>query len=146
VLRPQGFGQCRLYRVYKSLRLNLKRRRKRRLPERVKSPLTIPVRANEVWSADFMADAFWSERRFRTFSVINELNREVLKIEIDTSLPARCIVRALDELARLIIAYRSALLRRIPDQSNDLCATRSIASWFWKIRHHREFYLSYCAS
>jgi putative transposase len=100
-LRPQGFGKCRLYRVYKSLRLNLKRRGKRRLPERVRSPLTIPERANEVWSADFMADALWSGRRFRTFNVIDDYNREVLKIEIDTSLPARRIVRALEELVAI---------------------------------------------
>jgi putative transposase len=100
-LRPQGFGKCRLYRVYKALRLNLKRRGKRRLPKRVRSPLIIPARANEVWSADFMADALWSGRRFRTFNVIDDFNREVLKIEIDTSLPARRIVRALDELVAL---------------------------------------------
>ena len=100
-LRPQGFGKCRLYRVYRALRLNLKRRGKRRLPDRVKNPLTIPVRANEVWSADFMADALWSGRRFRTFNVIDDFNREVLRIEIDTSLPARRIVRALDELIEI---------------------------------------------
>jgi len=100
-LRPQGFGKCRLYRVYKALRLNLKRRGKRRLPARVKTPLTIPVRANEVWSADFMADALWSGRRFRTFNVIDDFNREVLRIEIDTSLPAQRIVRALDELIEI---------------------------------------------
>jgi putative transposase len=100
-LRPQGFGKCRLYRVYKALKLNLKRRGKRRLPERVRTPLTIPVRANEVWSADFMADALWSGRRFRTFNVIDDFNREALKIEIDTSLPARRIVRALDELIEI---------------------------------------------
>ncbi len=100
-LRPQGFGKCRLYRVYKSLRLNVQRRGKRRLPERVKNPLTIPAVANEVWSADFMADALWSGRRFRTFNVIDDFNREVLKIEIDTSLPAPRIVRALNELIEI---------------------------------------------
>ena len=51
-LRPQGFGKCRLYHMYKALKLNLKRRGKGRLPQRVRTPLTIPVRANEVWSAD----------------------------------------------------------------------------------------------
>ena len=112
------------YRVYRSLRLNLKRRGKRRLPERVKRPLTIPARANEVWSADFMADALWSGRRFRTFNVIDDFNREVLKIEIDTSLPARRIVRALDEL----IAIRgkpSAI--RIDNEANPVF--RTIQKW-----------------
>ena len=100
-VRLQGFGKCRLYRVYCALRLNLKRRGKRRLPERVKAPLVIPAQPNEVWSADFMSDALWSGRRFRTFNVIDDFNREALRIEIDTSLPARRIVRALDELIEI---------------------------------------------
>lgn len=45
-----------------------------------------------------MSDALWSGRRFRTFNVIDDYNREALKIEIDTSLPAIGVVRALDEL------------------------------------------------
>jgi putative transposase len=100
-LRGQGFGKCRLYRVYRALGLNIKRRGKRRLPARIKVPLVIPAQPNEIWSADFMADALWSGRRFRTFNVIDDFNREALKIEIDTSLPARRIVRALDELIKL---------------------------------------------
>jgi putative transposase len=53
------------------------------------------------WSADFMADALWSGRRFRTFNVLEDFNREALRIEIDTNLPARRVVRALDELIEL---------------------------------------------
>jgi len=100
-LRRQGFGKCRLYRVYKALRLNLTRKGKRRLPARVKMPLTIPSGPNEVWSADFMSDALWSGRRFRTFNIMDDFNREALRVEIDTSLPARRIVRALDELIEI---------------------------------------------
>ena len=101
VLRTRGFGKCRLYRVYRALKLNLRRRGKRRLPARIKAPLVIPSRPNETWSADFMSDALWSGRRFRTFNVIDDFNREALRIEIDTSLPARRIVRALDELVEI---------------------------------------------
>jgi putative transposase len=101
VLRAPGRGKCRLYRVYRALRLNIRRRGKRRLPARIKTPLLIPAQPNEIWSADFMADALWSGRRFRTFNVIDDFNREALRIEIDTSLPARRIVRALDELIEL---------------------------------------------
>jgi putative transposase len=101
VVRRQGFGKCRLYRVYKALRLNIKRRGKRRLPARIKAPLSVPTRPNEVWSVDFMSDALWSGRRFRTFNVIDDFNREALRIEVDTSLPAQRIVRALNELIEL---------------------------------------------
>ena len=48
-----------------------------------------------------MSDALWSGRRFRTFNVINEYNREGLRIEIDTSLPASRVIRALSELVEV---------------------------------------------
>ena len=38
---------------------------------------------------------------FRTFNVLDDYNRESLRIEIDTSLPSARIVRALDELVEL---------------------------------------------
>jgi putative transposase len=66
-VRGQGFGKCRLYRAYKALRLNLKRKGKRRLRARVTAPLTVLVRANEIWSVDFIAHALWYGGRFRTF-------------------------------------------------------------------------------
>jgi putative transposase len=74
-LRAPGRVKCRLYRVYKALRLDIRRRGKRRLPRRIKVPLIIPAQPNEIWSADFMADALWSGRRFRTFNVIDDFNR-----------------------------------------------------------------------
>lgn len=97
-LRPGGFGKTRSWRVYVALKLNLPRRGKRRLPDRIREPLEIPMQANHIWSADFMADALWSGRRFRTFNVNDDYNRESLHIEIDTSLPSQRVIRALDQL------------------------------------------------
>ena len=100
-LQPLGFGKTRAWRVYLGLKLNLPRRGKRRLPDRIREPLEIPLSANYTWSADFMADALWSGRRFRTFNVNDDFNRESLRIEVDTSLPSSRIIRALDELVEL---------------------------------------------
>ena len=97
-LRPRGWGKTRCWRVYTRLQLNLPRRGKRRLPDRIREPLAIPATANHTWSADFMADALWSGRRFRTFNVNDDFNRESMRIEIDTSLPSARVIRALDEL------------------------------------------------
>jgi putative transposase len=41
-----------------------------------------------VWAADFMSDALWDGRRFRTFNVIDDFNREALTVEIDTGISA----------------------------------------------------------
>jgi putative transposase len=94
-------GKTRLWRVYRSMGLNLPRRGKRRLPDRIRMPLIAPLVQNQTWSADFMADALWNGRAFRTFNVLDDFNREALRIEIDTSLPATRVIRAFDELIQM---------------------------------------------
>ena len=114
-LQPQGFGKTRAWRVYVDLKLNFPRRGKRRLPERIREPLEIPMTANHTWSADFMSDALWSGRRFRTFNVNDDFNRESLKIQVDTSLPSVRVIRALDELVELRGAPRRLRLDNGPE-------------------------------
>lgn len=45
-----------------------------------------------------MSDALTDGRKFRTFNLIDDFNREVLAIEADTSLPARRVVRVLERV------------------------------------------------
>ena len=77
-----------------------KRRKKKRLPERVKRPLEVPAQPNVCWSLDFMDDALTDGRRFRTLNVVEDWNREVLGIEVDFSLPAMRVVALLTQLVR----------------------------------------------
>lgn len=57
-LRRKGFtcNHKRLYRVYTMLKLNVRRRAKRRLPNRIKEPLVLPDSLNQSWSMDFLLD------------------------------------------------------------------------------------------
>ncbi len=48
---------------------------------------------------DFMSDSSRNQRRFRTFNVIDDFNREALGIDIAVCLPARSVTRYLDKLA-----------------------------------------------
>jgi putative transposase len=123
----QPWGKTVLWRIYCQLNLNLPRRGKKRLPDRVREPLAVPPRANETWSADFMTDSLWSGRRFRTFNVIDDFNREALRIEIDTSLPALRITRALDEL----IEVRGKPRRLRLDNGPELISA-ALAKWATK--------------
>ena len=47
---------------------------------------------------DFMSDALRDGRTIRTFNVIDDYNREGLGIEVDFSLPAPRVTRALDQI------------------------------------------------
>lgn len=46
-----------------------------------------------------MSDALWCGRRFRTFNVVDDFNREALAIEVDLNLPAERVVRVLNRVA-----------------------------------------------
>ena len=46
-----------------------------------------------------MSDSQFCGRRFRTFNVVDDFNREVLAIEIDLSLPSLQVTRALERIA-----------------------------------------------
>lgn len=99
-MRRKGL-QCnhkRLYRVYTTLRLNIRRRSRRRLPSRTKHPLYQPLCINEIWSIDFMNDTLFNGRKFRLLNIVDDYNREVLHIEIDTSLPTVRLIRSLEYL------------------------------------------------
>ena len=101
VLRRQGcpWDHKRLHRIYCLLKLNFRRKGKQRLPVRNPSPLATPEALNQSWSVDFMHDALVCGRRFRTFNVVDDFNREALSIEIDLNLPAPRGGRVLDRIA-----------------------------------------------
>ena len=99
-IRNKGYqwNHKKVYRIYTDMKLNIRRKPKRRLPARIMEALGIPDAPNKVWSIDFMSDALTDGRRFRLFNVIDDFNRESLSIDIDTSLPARRVIRALERL------------------------------------------------
>lgn len=90
----------RVYRVYCDLKLNQKRRAKKRLPQRFKQPLFVLPVSHQVWSADFMSDMLYGVKRFRTFNVIDDFHREVVHIEVDTSITGRRLIRVFERLQR----------------------------------------------
>ncbi len=97
--RGHDWNHKRVHRVYCVLGLNRRRLGKKRLPPRDPAPLAVPKEVNRSWSMDFMSDALWCGRRFRTFNVADDFNREVLSIEIDLNLPAARVVRVLERIA-----------------------------------------------
>lgn len=111
--RNWGFGLCflylrnvkgyrwnhkRVYRIYRELELNLRIKPKKRIVREKPQPLAVPEAINQSWSMDFMHDQLADGRSIRLFNVIDDFNREALTIEVDFSLPAERVVRALDQV------------------------------------------------
>ena len=92
------FNHKKVWRVYKSLGLNLPRRKKKRIAKRIKQPLAVLQVPDKLWSMDFMSDTLHHGKRFRTLNVIDEGVREALAIEVDTSLPTDRVIRVLEQL------------------------------------------------
>lgn len=99
-IRKQGlnWNHKRVYRVYTAMKLNIRRRAKKRLPARAKHNLFQPGAPNQVWSLDFMHDSLWNGRTFRLLNVIDDFNRQVLAIEADSSIPSLRVIRVLERL------------------------------------------------
>ena len=126
LLRRQGnsWNDKRVHRIYCLLKLNFRRKGKQRLPVRNPAPLATPEAMNQSWSIDFMHDALVCGRRFRTFSVVDDFNREALAIETDLNIPAQRVVRVLDR----IVANRGYPLKMRMDNGPELVSL-TLAQW-----------------
>jgi putative transposase len=99
-LRDQGhaWNHKRVHRVYCSMKLNLPRRTKKRVITRERQPLVAPDSVNQMWALDFMHDTLYDGRKFRLLNVIDEGNREALRIECGSSIPSSRLLQVMEEL------------------------------------------------
>lgn len=97
-LRELVVNHKKLHRIYCDTRLNIRRKRRKRLPERIKQPLVQPLVPNHHWSMDFMRDSLLQGKPFRTFNVIDDFNREALNITIAKSITSERVIATLEEV------------------------------------------------
>jgi len=83
---------------------------------------------------DFMSDSLGNGRKFRTFNVLDDFNREGLTIEIDTSLPSARIIRSLE-----IIGAERGFPRYIRSDNGPEFTSRAFRAFCCRhrIRHRR---------
>lgn len=88
----------RIRRVYRKLSLTLPKKVRKRLPERARRVILQPLQSNLTWSMDFMSDSLVDGRKFRTLNIMDDYNREILTMDISTSIPSERVIRVLDRL------------------------------------------------
>lgn len=94
-LQSYPWNKKRVRRIYLKLGLNLRRKTKKRIPARVKEPLTQMEAPNQTWSMDFMSDALDTGRRFRVLNIIDDFNRKAVAVEAEFSFPAIGVIQVL---------------------------------------------------
>jgi putative transposase len=99
-LRNEGhpWNHKRVKRVYNLMSLNLWRKRRRRLPQRVGSALEQAPRPNQTWSMDFMHDTLMNGRKVRILNIIDDYNRQALAMDVEYSHSGISVCSVLERL------------------------------------------------
>jgi len=94
-------SDARVRRMWRTLGLNIPRKRPRR--RRSGSDIRLPgaIRPNAVWSYDFVHDQLVDGRALKMLCVIDEYTRECLAIEAGASLRSQDVILTLSRLMRL---------------------------------------------
>ncbi len=88
----------RVHRITKALRLQVPRRKRKRLVRSKPAQIEI-TRPNQRWGMDFVSDSLADGRSFRALALVDHYTRECPVIEVDLSLPGARVVRVLEQLA-----------------------------------------------
>lgn len=103
LLKREGWqaGRNQVYRLYRREQLQLRPRHPRRHKTAVTRNARIkPLRPNQVWSMDFVADQLVDGTKFRSLTIIDVYTREALAIDVGHRLRAENVVAALNRLVQ----------------------------------------------
>ena len=95
----QPVNHKRVDRLYAEARLQIHRRRRKKIPVADRQPLVRPDRANAVWSADFVFDRTAEGRVLKCLTVVDDATTEAVAIVTARALGGLRVTRALDQLA-----------------------------------------------
>jgi len=101
LLRREGWriNHKAVYRIYREEGLNLRYKSKRKRVSQARLPKVDVTGVNQCWAMDFMSDALFNGRRFRTFTMMDIYSRECLNIYAGSSITGDTVVDILDSIS-----------------------------------------------
>lgn len=100
-LRQQGWvvNHKRVERLYAQEQLQVKRRRRKKVPVFERQPLVRPVSADAVWSMDFMFDRVAGGRVLKILTIVDDATHEAVAVEVRHWFGGKQVVEVLKRLA-----------------------------------------------
>jgi transposase InsO family protein len=122
-LRQEGRGvnHKRVDRLYAEARLQVRRRRRKKVPLSDRQPLARPQAPNEVWSADVVFDRTAEGRVLKCLTIVDEATTEAVAVVPARALGGAPLTRVLEALA--ITRGLPRVLRRICRRPRNASAT-----------------------
>jgi len=90
----------RVERLYQEAKLQVRRRKRKKVPVAERQPLIRPKAANEVWSMDFVFDRTAGGRVIKCLTVVDDVTHEAVVIEVERAISGMGVTRVTDRLAQ----------------------------------------------
>lgn len=90
----------RVDRLYAQAGLQVRRRKRKKIPVADRHPLARPLAANQVWSMDFVFDRTAEGRSIKSLTVVDDATHEAVAIVPERAMGGNQLVRILDQLAQ----------------------------------------------
>jgi len=89
----------RVERLYQQAQLQVRRRKRKKVPIGERQPLLRPTAANQVWSMDFVFDRTGEGRVLKCLTIVDDATHEAVAIEVERAISGLTVTRVLDRLA-----------------------------------------------
>jgi len=120
----QPVNHKRVDRLYAEAGLQVRRRRRKKVPVADRQPLGRPLSANQVWSMDFVFDRTADGRAIKSLTVVDDATHESVAIIPEHAIGGYALTRILDRLA-----LERALPQAIrTDNGKEFCG-RAMLTW-----------------
>ena len=114
----------RVDRLYAEASLQVKKRRRKKIPLSDRHPLERPTAANQVWSMDFVFDRTAEGRSIKSLTVVDDATHEAVAIVPERALGGNQLVRILEHLA-----YTRGLPKAIRTDNDKEFCSRAMLTW-----------------
>lgn len=95
----QSVNHKRVERLYAAAGLQVRRRRRKKVPVADRQPLGRPLSANQVWSMDFVFDRTAEGRVIKCLTIVDDATHEAVAIVPERAIGGHALTRILDRLA-----------------------------------------------